>query len=97
MTSLNASALLYSTHDDIVVPRTSLWLGFYAPGQDTRIVPWNRSAAYQEDRIGLRTLDESGRVHRWSANCSNADLPRDDCKTQTYDIVVRDLLNNTLP
>lgn len=97
MTSLNAYALLYSTHDDIVVPRTSPWFEFYAPDQDTRIVPFNQSVSYKEDWIGLRTLDEAGKIVRWTANCSHADLPREVCKVQSYDTIVRDLLNNTLP
>lgn len=97
MTALNTYALLYSTTDMIVVPRSSPWFQFYAEGQDTRVVAWNESESYRGDWLGLRTLAESGRLLRWQVNCSHSDIPRLACKPQSYDAVVRDLLNNTLP
>merc|ERR1711988_1670012 len=35
---------------------------FYAPGQDKEIVPLRESPIYLEDWIGLRTLDEAGKL-----------------------------------
>ncbi len=35
---------------------------FYKPGQAMEIQPLNETRLYREDWIGLRTLDESGRL-----------------------------------
>jgi palmitoyl-protein thioesterase len=66
------------TQDRTVVPKESSWFGSYAPkeeGEDDAlgaffdlgpdeeaIVPMRKQPLYVEDWIGLRTLDESGRV-----------------------------------
>ena len=97
MKALNTYALCYSELDTIVIPRTSPWFQFYEIGSDTKVVDWNQTEAYSEDWIGLRTLQESGRLLRWSVPCSHADMPRVDCKAQAYDTITRDLLNNTIP
>ncbi len=86
----------YSTEDLIVVPNTNPWFQFYADGQDKVVTPWNQTQSYQEDWIGLRTLQESGRLLHWSIPCGHQDIPRDDCRQYSYDGVVRPLLNNTL-
>ncbi|GMR43995.1 hypothetical protein PMAYCL1PPCAC_14190, partial [Pristionchus mayeri] len=49
--------------DVTVIPRESSWFGFYAEKNIDVIVPYNESILYKEDRIGLRTLDETGRLH----------------------------------
>lgn len=50
--------------DDMVVPRESSLFGFYEPGQTEKIVPLEESALYKEDRLGLRQLDQSKRLHQ---------------------------------
>jgi palmitoyl-protein thioesterase len=97
MTSLNALALVYSTTDDIVVPRQSPWFKFFAEGSDQRpLVPMALSPSYLGDWIGLRTLDDGGRLKRFSVSCGHQDMPRDDCLNQSYVGTVQQLLNNTL-
>jgi len=49
--------------DTMVEPRESEHFEFYLPGQADVIVPLRESPIYVEDRIGLRALDESGRLH----------------------------------
>lgn len=49
--------------DSMVIPKESEWFGFYAPGQATDIQEMNQTALYQEDRLGLKALDESGKLH----------------------------------
>lgn len=49
--------------DEMVVPRESSLFGFFEPGQKERILPMTRSRLYKEDRIGLKQLNESGRLH----------------------------------
>jgi palmitoyl-protein thioesterase len=49
-------------NDTIVVPRDSEWFGFYADGQDSKLQALEESPLYQEDWLGLKTLNESGRL-----------------------------------
>ncbi|XP_068618380.1 palmitoyl-protein thioesterase 1 [Battus philenor] len=48
--------------DAIVQPRETEWFGFYAPGQAKRIVPLEESNLYLKDRLGLKTMKESGKL-----------------------------------
>lgn len=95
MVSLNALGLLYSTIDTIVIPKTSPWFETFALNQSTDVIPLKKSEAYLSDFLGLRTLDESNRLHLFGANCTHQNLPRDICKP-FYDEFTRPLLNNTL-
>ena len=47
----------------MVEPRESGHFEFYIPGQDKEILPLRESQLYLEDWIGLKTLDESGKLH----------------------------------
>ena len=48
--------------DSMVEPRESSHFEFYTPGQADVILPLRESPLYTEDRIGLKTLDEAGRL-----------------------------------
>jgi len=64
--ALERLVLIRFANDTIVVPRDSAWFGAYAdgatPGGGGRVVEMRDSRAYAEDWIGLKTLDESGRL-----------------------------------
>jgi palmitoyl-protein thioesterase len=94
--SLNTLALQYSTADHTVVPRTSPWFSFYAVGQDSVLTPWNQSAQYVGDWIGMRTLHEQGRLQLSTINCTHGLIPDNECEW-AYNLYTRPLLNNTLP
>jgi palmitoyl-protein thioesterase len=49
--------------DMVVQPRDSEWFGFYASGQDTVIETLHQSKLYTEDWLGLKVLDQTGRLH----------------------------------
>ncbi|XP_050428727.1 palmitoyl-protein thioesterase 1 [Adelges cooleyi] len=55
--------LVMFTNDTIVIPKETEWFAFYTPGQDIQITPLEESVIYLTDRIGLRALQESGRLH----------------------------------
>ncbi|GMT21011.1 hypothetical protein PFISCL1PPCAC_12308, partial [Pristionchus fissidentatus] len=55
--------LIVFDQDTTVIPRESSWFGFYKEKDIDTIIPYNESRLYIEDRIGLRTLDETGRLH----------------------------------
>ncbi|KAF8596107.1 alpha/beta-hydrolase [Ceratobasidium sp. AG-I] len=89
LSSLDALVLILFSEDKTVVPKESGWFGSYKPvnlsepdamrGEDDDvIVPMRQQPIYQDDRIGLRTLDESGRVHL--ATCEGPHMRiSDDC------------------
>uniref|UniRef100_A0A2S2N880 Palmitoyl-protein thioesterase 1 n=1 Tax=Schizaphis graminum TaxID=13262 RepID=A0A2S2N880_SCHGA len=51
------------TNDTMVIPKESEWFAFYSPGQDKEIMPLENSVVYLTDRLGLKVLEESGRLH----------------------------------
>jgi hypothetical protein len=55
-----AKLVLFIFDDDVtVVPKESAWFAWF---DGEALVPMERSALYVEDRIGLRELDEGGRL-----------------------------------
>jgi len=95
ITSLNTVLLIFSTIDNIVIPMQSPWFYFYAEGSDTIIVPMNESQQYNQDWIGLKTLNEAGKLQMYGIDCDHQDIPRDNCK-QYYDQYTKPLLANTI-
>jgi palmitoyl-protein thioesterase len=63
LASLNNFVMVKFTQDSMVQPRESEWFGFYAPGQDTVVVPLRNSTLYKEDWLGLAKLDAAGKLH----------------------------------
>ncbi|KAK7792341.1 hypothetical protein R5R35_013826 [Gryllus longicercus] len=43
-------------------PKETEWFGFFEPGQDKKLYRMQDSVLYREDRIGLRKLDQQGRL-----------------------------------
>jgi palmitoyl-protein thioesterase len=73
LSQLENLVLVLFTEDRTVIPKESAWFGSYAIPDDEEgceeeeeesktIVPMREQPLYTEDWIGLRTLDESGRV-----------------------------------
>lgn len=46
----------------MVQPIESEWFGFYAPGQDKQIQSMRDTAVYQQDLLGLKTMDQAGKI-----------------------------------
>ena len=63
LAKLENFVLIKHNQDTMVEPKESEHFEFYAPGQAENILPLRESPIYLEDRIGLRALDESGRLH----------------------------------
>ena len=49
--------------DTTVIPKETSHFEFYVPGQESEVLPLSESSLYQEDWIGLKTLDEEGKLH----------------------------------
>lgn len=48
--------------DPVLIPRETSWFGYYPDGAWEPLLPAQETRLYLEDWIGLRTLDEDGRV-----------------------------------
>ena len=72
LAQLDALVLVLFAQDRTVIPKESAWFGSYPSvpepereedgGEKEKIVSMREQPLYVEDWIGLRTLDESGRV-----------------------------------
>ena len=54
--------LVKFNQDSVVDPRGTEWFSYYKPGQAEIMLPYNETDLYTQDWIGLRKLDEDGRV-----------------------------------
>merc|ERR1712236_50157 len=63
LSSLENFVMVKNTEDSMVEPRESSHFEFYVPGQADVILPLRESPLYVEDRIGLKALDEAGKLH----------------------------------
>lgn len=62
ITALDHLVLVKFTQDSVIFPRESEWFGFFANNSDTQVVPLQKSPLYTQDWLGLRTLDQSGKL-----------------------------------
>ncbi|KZT43690.1 palmitoyl-protein thioesterase [Sistotremastrum suecicum HHB10207 ss-3] len=66
LVSLSNLVLVAFSEDQTVVPKESSWFGSFAPPDENveegTIIPLKEQPLYVEDWIGVRTLDESGRL-----------------------------------
>ena len=79
--------LVKSLADDIIEPIESCHFGFYKIGSLTEIEHLQESRLYKEDWLGLRTLDETNRLHLKLAYCTHTDFQEDE----------QNFVENTLP
>ena len=73
----DALVLVGSSRDEYIVPWQSCFFGFYVDASPTPpgdVVLLRDSSAYQQDRLGLRTLDEKGALHVLDAKCLHYDF-----------------------
>jgi len=63
--------------DQTVIPKESAFFEFYTLGQDVEVQPLNESAHYQENWLGLKTLDESGRLHFFAVDGGHVQINYD--------------------
>eukprot|EP00698_Gefionella_okellyi_P003196 TRINITY_DN1298_c0_g1_i2.p1 TRINITY_DN1298_c0_g1~~TRINITY_DN1298_c0_g1_i2.p1 ORF type:complete len:300 (+),score=41.63 TRINITY_DN1298_c0_g1_i2:104-1003(+) len=71
--SVKNFVMVHSPIDEVVVPNNSTAFGFYAPNTIGEIVPLEQSAQYTQDWLGLRTLDEQGKLHIFNASVQHTD------------------------
>ncbi|HLC06698.1 MAG TPA: hypothetical protein VJJ26_00790 [Candidatus Babeliales bacterium] len=85
--SLAHMVLVQSTKEEVVDPAVSSHFGFYPIGSIDTLENIFDSCWYQEDKLGLKTLADSGRLHLQFAHCAHSDYQED----------VQNFVENTLP
>ena len=73
--SIDKLVLVKFLNDTVVVPRDSEWFGFYVDGQDQLVAPLEQSALYTEDWLGLKTLNDQGRLVFLSCPGNHLQMP----------------------
>lgn len=72
---LNNLVLVTSDHDYVIIPRQSNYFEYYKPDNLLLIQELKTAQWYIEDWIGLKSLDEAGRLHFLRANCTHETYP----------------------
>ncbi|GFQ06544.1 palmitoyl-protein thioesterase 1 [Phtheirospermum japonicum] len=60
--SLDNLVLIKFEKDKVLVPKETSWFGYFPDGSWETILPAQETTLYTEDWIGLKTLDEAGKV-----------------------------------
>ncbi|XP_059275898.1 uncharacterized protein LOC132030331 isoform X1 [Lycium ferocissimum] len=60
--SLENLVLIMFEHDTVLIPKETAWFGYYPDGAFEPILPPQETQLYIEDWIGLKTLDDAGKV-----------------------------------
>jgi len=68
MEALRDFVMVMWDQDTTVIPKESAHFQFYRPGQDQEVQPLEQSKLYTENYIGLRTLNEAGKLHFYNVS-----------------------------
>ena len=91
---LNSFVMVYSDIDEVVSPQQTGWfLGFRPNSLITE--SWNQSRQYTEDLIGLRTMQEQGKLHFFTCHTPHQDTEHTPDKQFFFDNILT-FFNNTL-
>ncbi|KAH7864282.1 hypothetical protein Vadar_027769 [Vaccinium darrowii] len=61
-TSLQNLVLIMFEHDTVLIPKETAWFGYYPEGAFDPVLPPHQTKLYVDDWIGLKSLDDAGRV-----------------------------------
>jgi palmitoyl-protein thioesterase len=84
--ALTNFAMVFSPNDEIIKPPTSGIFETFA--ENGTILPLENNPIYTEDWIGLKTLNETGRLHTHQTNCTHVEHRMPVCFSQLYAILV---------
>jgi palmitoyl-protein thioesterase len=95
--AVNKAIFLHALEDHIVIPSVSELFEFFFWGQDSQIMTnITQSPTYQGDWIGLKTLDQSGKLTLAGVNCTHQNMPRAACRSQVYEAWIKPNVGGTL-
>jgi palmitoyl-protein thioesterase len=84
---------IYGLLDEVVIPQTSPIFSFFPPGNTSVVLPFEQTPQYSGDWLGLRTLQQSKRLHFASVNCTHTGAPSNQCKPMIWPLTIP-FLNN---
>ncbi|KAJ0961893.1 hypothetical protein J5N97_029721 [Dioscorea zingiberensis] len=90
--SLNTLVLIMAENDTVLIPKETSWFGYYQDGGFDTVLPPQKTPLYQEDWIGLKKLDDEGRVKFISVAGGHLELTEDDMKKYIVPYLVDDEL-----
>lgn len=61
-TSLQNLVLIMFEHDTVLIPKETAWFGYYPEGAFDPVLPPHQTKLYVDDWIGLKSLNDAGRV-----------------------------------
>ncbi|PWA80766.1 alpha/beta-Hydrolases superfamily protein [Artemisia annua] len=94
--SLQNLVLIMFDKDSVLVPKETSWFGYFPDGAWDPILPAQETRLYKEDWIGLRTLDEAGRVKFVNVTGGHLDMADDDMKKYIVPYLVdEEILENS--
>lgn len=79
-TSLQNLVLIMFEHDTVLIPKETSWFGYYPDGFFKPVMPPQETKLYTEDWIGLKTLDDAGRVKFISVAGNHLGISKADMK-----------------
>lgn len=78
--SLEKLVLIMFEEDTVLIPKETAWFGYYPDGFFSPVLPPQQTKLYIEDWIGLKTLDDAGRVQFISVSGNHLRISHDDMK-----------------
>ncbi|XP_064939573.1 uncharacterized protein LOC135649886 [Musa acuminata AAA Group] len=88
--SLQNLVLIMFEHDTILIPPETSWFGYYPDGAFSAVLPPQQTTLYTEDWIGLKALDDAGRVKFISVQGNHLRISEDDIKKYIVPFLVDD-------
>ncbi|MBA0657000.1 hypothetical protein Goklo_009316, partial [Gossypium klotzschianum] len=79
-TRLQNLVLIMFEHDTVLIPKETSWFGYYPNGAFKPVVRPQETKLYSEDWIGLKTLDDAGKVHYVNVSGGHLGISKEDMK-----------------
>ncbi|CAA0823114.1 alpha/beta-Hydrolases superfamily protein [Striga hermonthica] len=80
LASLQNLVLIMFEHDTVLIPKETAWFGYYPNGIFDLILRPQQTELYTDDWIGLKTLDDSGRLKFISVAGNHLGISKNDMK-----------------
>ncbi|XP_017634403.1 uncharacterized protein LOC108476642 isoform X2 [Gossypium arboreum] len=72
--------LIMFEHDTVLIPKETSWFGYYPNGAFKPVVRPQETKLYSEDWIGLKTLDDAGKVLYVNVSGGHLGISKEDMK-----------------
>ncbi|CAI0445926.1 unnamed protein product [Linum tenue] len=80
LTSLENLVLIMFDQDTILIPKETAWFGYYPDGGFGSVLPVNETQLYIEDWIGVKALDEAGKVTYVTMSGNHLEISESDMR-----------------